>query len=610
MCGINVIFDQDQDPQWISDMNQALVHRGPDAEGTFNSPSQPISLGSRRLKIIDLHQGDMPYHSPCGRYTMVYNGEVYNFEDLKSKLKDYAFSSDTDGEVLFAYFQTYGIKALSDCNGMFSFALWDEQTARLTIGRDRLGIKPLFYAFHDSKLYLSSEIKALKTIPGLDEGLDEQALYHYLSLLSIPEPHSIHPKIKRFPKAQYAVFQDKKLCFHPYWDISFKKQTLSSSAWTKKIRQTFFDAVERRLVSDVPMGLLLSAGIDSTILAHTLKTVFDKNIHCYSLGFEGGEDESQLAQKTANNLDLPFKSYQLKPESLVQHIPTIIQNFSEPFGGGLPLWFLCKQFNKDITVGLTGTGGDELFGNYGRTQHLAPHLGPWRGLKTLLKNPTYLNHQGETLESLQYTLEHGAPMGHFYHDKNYPTKEALKKTILLSKNNQRTDLLFEETLWSQQHLAKEDRVFLLDLKTQLSDEFLYSQDILSMSHHIELRVPFLDHTLVELMASVPVHLRSNSKNPKGWLKTIFSDLIPTHILNQPKRGFMIPYGQWMRHELKTPTEHLLSDSFLKNQNLFHSTTITQIWQQHLNGQDQTYTLWPLLMFQLWYAQQHHIEIKW
>ena len=201
MCGINVIFDQDQDPQWISDMNQALVHRGPDAEGTFNSPSQPISLGSRRLKIIDLHQGDMPYHSPCGRYTMVYNGEVYNFEDLKSKLKDYAFSSDTDGEVLFAYFQTYGIKALSDCNGMFSFALWDEQTARLTIGRDRLGIKPLFYAFHDSKLYLSSEIKALKTIPGLDEGLDEQALYHYLSLLSIPEPHSIHPKIKRFPKA-------------------------------------------------------------------------------------------------------------------------------------------------------------------------------------------------------------------------------------------------------------------------------------------------------------------------------------------------------------------------------------------------------------------------
>lgn len=591
-------------------MNHALEHRGPDAKGVFQSQKAPLFLGSQRLKIIDLQQGDMPYLSPCSRYAMVYNGEIYNVSELKSKLGEYPFSSQSDGEVLFAWLQKFGPEGIKHCNGMFTFAIWDEHEQCLTIGRDRLGIKPLFYHHQKGRLFCSSEINALKSIPSLNQELNQEALYHYLSLMSVPEPFSFYKDIQRFPKAHYAQFKDGQLSFNPYWKLSFNKKEQSEADWKHEIRTTFLDSVQRRLVSDVPMGLLLSAGIDSSILAQSIQKEFGKSMHCYSLGFVGGEDESTIAEQTAKNLNLPFTAHALEPEALLQDIPTIIQHFGEPFAGGLPIWFLCREIQNDITVGLTGTGGDELFGNYGRSQHTSPYLGTLQGIKTLLKNPRQLSEHQNTLKSLQYLLTHGASLGHFYHEKVYPTKELHKKSLLLSHPKESTEQLFENLLWENPEIDLKDRIFKLDLKTQLSEEFLYSQDILSMAHHMELRVPFLDHQLVELMASVPTHMRSSSHDPKKWMREIFSKDIPPHILSQPKRGFMIPYGTWLRRELKSAAEELLNIDFLHDQKIFKSEPLLKMWREHQDGADHTYSLWSILMFQIWFFQQHQLDIKW
>lgn len=591
-------------------MNRALEHRGPDAKGVYQSSKAPLMLGSQRLKIIDLEQGDMPYLSPCGRYAMVYNGEIYNYRELKSKLIDYSFQSQSDGEVLFAWLQKFGPEGLKNCNGMFTFALWDEQDQSLTIGRDRLGIKPLFFHHDKDTFYLSSEINALKSLSNLKQELDQQALYHYLSLLSVPEPLSIYKHIQRFPKAHYAQLKGAQLSFYPYWKPLFRKKEQSEETWKSEIRTTFMQAVERRLVSDVPMGLLLSAGIDSSILAKCIRDEFGIKLHAYSLGFQGGEDESQIAETTAKQLDLPFSSHQLKAEQLLEEIPDIIQHFGEPFAGGLPLWFLCREIKKDITVGLTGTGGDELFGNYGRSQHTTPHLGWTQGLKTLLKQPKQLKHHPDVMGSLDYLLTHGASLGHFYHEKVYPMKELDKQSYVSFETNQTTEQFLEKHLWDESHLHLKDRIFNLDLKTQLSNEFLYSQDILSMAHHMELRVPFLDHHMLELLATVPCHIRSSSHDPKSWMKEIFKNDIPNHVLNQPKRGFMIPYGTWLRRELKSAGESLLNREFLHDQNLFRAEPVIKLWQEHQNGVDHTYSLWSILMFQIWFFQQHHLDLKW
>lgn len=610
MCGINVIYHSGASLEWIDKMNQALEHRGPDAKGIYQSQQAPLLLGSQRLKIIDLEHGNMPYISPCGRYAMVYNGEIYNYKELRQKLQTYSFQSQSDGEVLFAWLQKFGPKSLSHCNGMFSFALWDEQEQCLTIGRDRLGIKPLFFHHSKDTLYLSSEINALKKIPELSQELNQQTLYHYLSLLSVPEPLSFYQNIERFPKAHYAQFKQGQLCFDRYWDINYTKKEQSEKEWKSEVRSTFLSAVEQRLVSDVPMGLLLSSGIDSNILAKSIRDEFGLKLHCYSLGFSGGEDESQIAATSAKELDLPFSSHQLKPEDLLEKVPDIIQHFGEPFAGGMPIWFLCREIQKEITVGLTGTGGDELFGNYGRPQHAYPFLGIKQALKTIAKKCVSTHKNFPSHEAFEYLFTHGATLGHFYHEKVYPLKELKKQSLLKKFPQESTENFFEKILWKKSQLHINDRIFELDLQTQLSEEFLYSQDILSMSHHMELRVPFLDHRMVELMASMPVHLRSSSHDPKKWMREIFKPYIPEHVLNQPKKGFMIPYGAWLRNELKSSAENLLHRDFLHDQNVFNPDPLLSLWKEHQQGQDHTYALWSILMFQIWFFQQHHLDLKW
>ena len=603
MCGINAILQFGHPPEWIEAMNVALFHRGPDEGGVYRDDSVGCSLGSRRLKIIDLEHGRMPYRSPCGRYVMVYNGEIYNYKSLLKDCQDYKFSSVTDGEVLFALLQREGLEVVKKANGMFAFVFWDELEKKMWVGRDRMGIKPLFYVHQENSLWISSEIRGLLALPELNKELDAEALSHYFSMLCFLEPSSIYSAIRRFPAGHVGEVVKHNWTIKPYWTLSFKKQILPVNAWKEKIRTTFRQAVGRQLATDVPLGLLLSAGIDSTLVAKVAVEESGKNLVCHSMSFEGGEDESVLARETAKKLNCEFHHHVLKESDFLEHLPELLYVFREPFAGGLPLWFLCREAKKSFTVGLTGTGGDELFGNYGRVQHLHPRLGLKRGLASWWKRESMWPQGG--WPALKYLLREGASMGTFYHEKVCVMKDS-DKFSLLKQPSTSTSRCLNNILWKKSGLDPADRVFQLDFSTQLKDEFLYSQDILSMDHAMELRVPFLDHELVELLASVPVDLRSQWRDPKAWMREIFIADLPQHILHKAKSGFSIPYGRWLKSSLKSSVDELFSAEFVKNQNLFHHQTIDSLWRRHLAGEDGLeYALWSLFVFQMWWKREQN-----
>jgi asparagine synthase (glutamine-hydrolysing) len=577
-------------------MNEALLHRGPDEQGIYEDSTVGLKLGSRRLKIIDLKGGHMPYLSPCGRYAMVYNGEVYNYKALKRACGNYEFTSSSDGEVLFALLQQQGLKILDSVQGMFTFAFWDTQEKRLWVGRDRLGIKPLFVVQKESSLMISSEIRGLLALPNSTRELDSQAMSHYFSMLYFAEPTSIYQGIRRFPAGHIGEWRGGVWKCEPYWSLSFKKLQLSEEAWKTKIKKAFREAVTQRLVTDVPLGLLLSGGIDSTLVAQVAVQESGRPLVCHSMSFEGGEDESSTARETARQLGCPFEHHVLKAQDFIAQLPHLIRAFGEPFAGGLPLWFLCREAKKSFTVGLTGTGGDELFGNYGRVQHCRPNLGLKRALASWFKRTP----RNLSWPAFKYLLKQGAPLGYFYHEKVCVQKEALKKSLLKGRY-QPTASLFEKIMWEPKGVELEDRVFYGDLKTQLKDEFLYSQDILSMDHAMELRVPFLDHRLVEIMASVPVQLRSQWSDPKGWMRKVFEAELPEHVIHRSKSGFMIPYGAWLRGELKSQAEFLFSEPFIHKQDLFVYKHVQELWHRHLSGQaGLDYVLWSIFIFQMWW----------
>lgn len=603
MCGINVTFGFSADEHQIQAMNHGLVHRGPDAEGTYLSEHHPLGLGSRRLKIIDLESGDMPYRSPCGRYAMVFNGEIYNFEGLRPLCGDYAFASRCDGEVLFALLQREGLRALQRVNGMFSLAFWDEEEGALTVARDRLGIKPLFFANRGGHWAFSSELKPLRELPWVSDELDGQAIGHYMSLLCFTEPSTVFRDIRRFPSATALTIQGSSLKWERIWSLDFSKTPLEEGEWREGLLERFERSLKYRRVSDVPLGLFLSGGLDSNILASATQRVLGEPLQCHSMSFEGGGDETEMAQKTADALGHPFYRHHLQAKDLLESLPKVLDHFGEPFAGGWPLYFLCKEACSDLTVALTGTGGDELFGNYGRVKDLRPGLGWRRGVASLFKREGWPE---GGMEGLKHTLSQGACPGYFHQEKVLAMKGALKAQLLGA--NPRTDRLLDERYWHQADLELEDRLFAVEMQTQLRSEFLFSQDILSMAHSMELRVPFLDHELVEWVAKAPPAWRSQPENPKGIMAEVFAKDLPPAVKGMAKQGFMVPYGRWLREDLRPIAEVLFGRENLNRRGVIRHEPLQQVWQDHLRGSRRDYELWPVFVYLLFEARLDAVDL--
>lgn len=630
MCGICGVVGQYR-PEWVDRMLRLMVHRGPDDGGAYWDRQNLVGMGMRRLAILDLAGGRQPMANEDGTLHIVYNGEVYNSPDLQPPLiqAGHVFRSDhSDTEVVLHLFEDLGVRALDRLNGMFAFAIYDRRKGKVFLARDRVGIKPLYYWAGDGLFAWASELKCLLTIPGVERRVDPQSLFHYMSLLYVPGERTIIEGVRRLPPGHWLEYDVKTrtLQTHRYWDLQFRPQRgLSEEEWAQRLRHALAKSVRMQMLSDVPVGCSLSGGLDSSSIVSLLGEMGVPRIRTYSLGFAGpGEeswDELPLAREVARKWGTEHHEYVLDPQSLLDDLVKMVWHLDEPYAGGLPSWYVFRQMRQDVTVGLTGTGGDELFGNYGKFTTfeqlpLARLAQAYRRSPALLRrlfwNPALamLRHVPDGLvrasrKSRALGLPQLAqePMRWFYLHVWYYFDDPTKAQSVLrhSSGFPNTGSLLQAAHDESGARSYRDAIAYVDFQTQLPEEFLFFTDRLSMAHSLEVRVPFLDHEFVELAMQIPPEIRTRATDFKYLLKRAMGPLLPPALLKAPKRGFVIPITLWLRKQLRPLAERLLAPERLEKQGYMRGEFYHRYVQPHFEGKDYTWQVWAALMFQLWHV---------
>ncbi len=590
MCGITGLLGV-QEPEWIDHMNAAIYHRGPDDHGVFRENG--VSLAMRRLAIIDMVGGHQPMATDDGRYLLVYNGEIYNAQALRRELErdGVRFATDhSDTEVLLHLLVRRGEEALSALNGMFAFALYDRQARTLFCARDRLGIKPFYYVCDGRRLAFASELKSLLELPFVECRPDLQSLFHYFSLMYVPGEATAISHVFRLAPGHWLRYQldtshvETGVWWTPTLSGGPRQSRRDLVHW---VRESIGEAVERWSVADVPIGCSLSGGLDSSVIVgllaqkgHRLKT--------YTVGFRGeGErawDEMDLARLVAEKWQTEHREIVLDPETLLDDLVDMVWHLDEPYGGGLPSWSVFKAMGAEVKVAMTGTGGDELFGNYHKFR---PLEGRWRGL---------LPGMGRR-EVGQEDFRR-----QFFEKYYYAPDEAKRRNILsepFREVGNTADFLWSH--FSSRNEKLRDRVVRTDIATQLPEEFLMMTDRFSMAHSVEARTPLLDHVLLERVYAIPAEQRLDARQYKGLMREAVADLLPPELLSAPKKGFVIPLGLWLRGRLRPLMERLLDPKRLQDQGLVRFDFTSRFAHAHMTGrEDHTAILWAMLMFQLWW----------
>ena len=581
MCGIAALVGS-VDDALLESLGAALHHRGPDGGGVFRGDG--AALVARRLAILDLPGGAQPLVSDDGRSAIAFNGEIYNVLELRRTLEanGVRFRSDhSDTELVLRLYEARGLDALAELNGMFAFAILDGARRKLVAARDRFGIKPLYHARTASGgLALASELGALLRVPGIGRDLDLGAVWHYLTLRFVPGRQSILAGVERLP-AGHALEVDLETgeaTTRRWYRLEFEPdESLDRAAWVERLRAALAAAVSRWSLADVPIACSLSGGLDSSAVVALLAESGRSDLRTYTLGFTSDEDDAlnelPLARALARRYGTEHHELVVDARELLDDLLTMVWALDEPYGGGLPSWYVFRFMSRDVKVAHTGTGGDELFGNYrrfvpfelGRLARLRP-----RDVRRYHMAPSYYFTDAEK----RHILRRPGP----------PTASLLQG-------------VFDE---SGSGRAR-DSVLYLDVATQLPDEFLLMADRFSMAHSLEARTPLLDHELVELVTSIPSELRTSPDDPKGLLRDAVADLLTPAHLEAPKRGFVFPLARWLRGELRPLAERLLADDHLARQGLFRPGLAARYLRPHLDGsRDESERLWPLLMFQLWH----------
>jgi asparagine synthase (glutamine-hydrolysing) len=587
MCGI-VGLHGPQDDGWIEAMNARQVHRGPDGAGVFRDRDADLSLAMRRLAILDIDGGAQPMTTEDGRHTLVFNGEIYNAPALRREMEaaGHRFRSDhSDTEVLLRLLAREGAAALERVDGMFAFACYDRIAGVLFCARDRLGIKPFYYTDVGGRLAFASELKSLLALPFLDRQMNPAALFHYMSLMYVPGADSILDGVRRLPPGHHLTYRlaDRSLSVARWWRPEFSGGDAADAE--ARVRDGLADAVARWSLSDVPIGCSLSGGLDSSSIVALLAQAGQK-VQTYSVGFGGaGEsdwDELPNARAVAEKWQTDHREIVLDPETLLDDLPQMVWHLDEPYGGGLPSWAVFKAMGAEVKVGMTGVGGDELFGNYGK----------WREL------------EGNWLDRL---LSRGDPAERFrrrFVERYYYLSDDEKRAGVFdagfADGSSTTDLL-AAVYDSRSELALRDRVAHTDIATQLPDEFLTMTDRFSMAHGVEARTPFLDHRFVESVLAIPASERTARRDLKGLLRRAVAPMLPDAVVHAPKKGFVIPLKLWLRGRLAPLCRRLLAPDRLAAQALFRADFHDRYVAPHLAGRaDHTQRIWAALMAQLWH----------
>ena len=621
MCGIAGIYGVERlehPEERMRAMTQAMAHRGPDAEGVYSGKN--IVLGHRRLSIIDLNEAsNQPFTSLDGRYTLVYNGELYNYKSIKAQLTEFDFRTDSDTEVVLHAFIKWGMKALQLFNGMFAFAFWDNEEEKLWIGRDRLGIKPLYYANVDHSLVFASEMRSILASGLVKPKMDENSLVDYLRYQTVHAPKTMIEGVYVLEPGCYLETSDNNTKEVEYWkpwqSYHFDSDPLVIQ---KNIREKLTESVDRRLVADVPFGAFLSGGIDSSLIVGIISERLERSIDTFNVSFDESEfSESIYARQVAKKFQTNHHEILLNPQDFLEALPAALKGMDHPSGDGPNTWIVSRETKKQgISMALSGLGGDEVFAGYDvftRIPYVAERnwiLSFPKPLRALIGNLLKLSKPGfqsaktkEILMSDYFDLQHLYPIFR----KVLLDDDVLK---LLNKRSLTSNSVFESIQSLERYnefgaLPTLGRIGLAEMNTYMQNVLLRDTDQMSMAHALEVRVPFLDHELVEYS----MHISDSIKypySPKKLLVDSFKDLLPPEVVDRPKMGFVLPWEQWLKHELRDFAEERLRN--LGNTEYFDAAAINALWAKFLKG-DPTVTwsrVWPLITLADW-MKNNHIE---
>lgn len=622
MCGINGIYGLN-DPiaakQKIAAMNTSMKHRGPDDEGIFLSDK--IALGHRRLSIIDLSPaGHQPMQSLLERYTIVYNGELYNYKELKFELtrvvansneQAYFFQTNTDTEVILAAYSRWGADCLKHFNGMFAFAIWDNSQKELFIARDRLGIKPLYYAYVNGILAFSSELRSLLKSELVPRSVDANSLVDYLRYQTVHAPNTIVKGIKMLIPGHFIHLKNDKLTLHEYWNIvknvSHDSRGKDYPEICKDVNSLLTKAVERRLQADVPFGAFLSGGIDSSAIVGIMQKVSSERIKTFCVSFaEEKFSEANYANIIAKKFNTEHHEIRLNPFDFLEQLPEALNALDHPSGDGINSFIVSNATkNAGITMALSGLGGDELFGGYEVFQR-ALKLNKHEWINTV---PRFARSLGGTVLCKVRPQISSEKIATFLKNDtlSFNSFYTLSRQILLDKqianilNYPLTTNAVSEIL-KQNKLPITDKVISsvssAEISTYMQNVLLRDTDQMSMAHALEVRVPFLDYVLVEYVLSLPDKYKS-VKTPKNLLIDALGDMLPAEIVNRSKMGFVLPWEYWMKNELKTYCEEKIKN--LSKRQWFREEEIIKMWKEFIKGNAKTNwsRVWILIVLENW-----------
>ena len=614
MCGIfgfSSPLSTDDQSSVLREMGNCLIHRGPDDHGYFQK--NHIGMGMRRLSIIDLQSGKQPIYSNNGNCVIVYNGEVYNYKDLRTDLEDrgYHFHTETDTEVIVNLYQEKGVDCLHDLNGMFAFAVYDIQKDELFLARDRFGIKPLYYLFENNSFVFGSELKAVIQYPAVNTTISLEAVDLYLTFDYVPAPWSIFENINKLEQGHYVTLKNGKLNKKQWYQLTFAPKFDSDKAtdYLEKLDYLIQEAVRRRTVSDVPLGGFLSGGIDSSLISHYLVKSSNTPLKTFSIGFdEPSFDESRYARQMADHLGTEHHEKIFSVDDMKNLIPNIFESMDEPFADAslLPTYFLCSYAKEEVTVALSGDGGDEVFGGYPTyyARKLAEQIPPWTysilkyGANLLPVNDDNISFDFKAkkfTEALKYDpdVRHQYWLGSFNHSQ----KQSLFSNDVKNKLNGK-DILTGLVKNQMQDCDTEDnweRSLWQDMRFYLQDNMLVKVDRASMMNSLEVRVPLLDHEVVEFSARIPAKFKYRNTQSKYILKRMAEHHLPNEIVYREKKGFGIPIAKWLKKELKTQFDDMVENSELC-EHLFDNDYLLKLQDDHLNNRkDNRKLLWAVLV---------------
>ncbi len=637
MCGICGIIRTDRPvlADEIEAMKSVLVHRGPDDEGTFLSSGKLsgktiyIGLGHRRLSIIDLSaNAKQPMSNEDGRIWLTYNGEIYNFAELKNELtcQGHKFRTKSDTEVIIHAYEQWGTNCLDKFNGMFAFGLWDAGKKEMFLARDRIGIKPLYY-YHDGNSFIfASELKALLQVKEIPKNLDYQSISDYLSWQFVPAPKTIFRGIKKLLPGHYLILREDGLTCKRYWsvrDFSGRLQNPEPKQYEEQIRAVLADSVKKRMISDVPLGAFLSGGIDSSTIVALMNNGSECAAKTFCIGFDSQEYASELehARIVSKMYATEHHEKKLKTERLLELLPKLIWFMDEPFADHsmVPTYLVSELARQNITVALSGDGGDENFGGYPRRYLFA------RRYSRYLQQSKFIRSAAEyTLMKALGPVLACMPDNNF-RKKMYKLNDMLKSTGLMrvvnldnvvninlkkkilhrdiqEQVNLHNTVSFKKDLKSKNTDLLED-VLMLDIENYLVNDILTKVDRMSMANSLEVRVPLLDHRLVELAASIPAATKVQGNTTKHIMKNAFRDFLPQSVIDRRKQGFGIPLNLWMQKELTEFTREILLDPCVKRRGILNHKTVERMLKA-TSAKKCNYAreLWTILMLELWCRQ--------